>query len=175
MPRYGDPDYDPDYDDSPPPSPKARTFQNVSSYSTTRLLARRLWRSRSVILTLGLIVGTIYLWTKVRHSVGRVSHEPSLSFTNVNWKLYAYTQYATDGAHLCNALMVFEALHRLGSKAQRILIYPDSMDTEIKNGRDRDGQLLNMAMRKYNVKLVPMKLEAVMKACKALLVAIHIC
>lgn len=166
MPRYGDHDYDPGFDDSPPPSPKRRAFQNVSPASTVRLFGRRLWRSRSIVFMLGLIVGTVYLWTKVRHSIFRTSHEPSISFKNVNWKLYAYSQYATDSAHLCNALMVFEALHRLGSKAQRILIYPDTMDTEINNGRDRDSQLLDMAMRKYNVKLIPTQMEAVMKPCE---------
>ena len=58
----------------------------------------------------------------------------------------------------------FDALHRLGSKAQRVLIYPDSMDTIISDRRDRDSELLVMAIEKYNVKLVPTAMLAVMEA-----------
>ena len=51
--------------------------------------------------------------------------------------------------------MVFEALDRLGSKADKILFYPDDWDLEITTKTDRDSQLLVMARDKYGVKLIP--------------------
>lgn len=51
--------------------------------------------------------------------------------------------------------MVFEALSRLGSKADRILFYPEEWDLEIENSSDRDSQLLVIARDQYDVKLLP--------------------
>ncbi len=55
--------------------------------------------------------------------------------------------------------MVFEALSRLGSKADRILFYPEDWDTEISDTRDRDSQLLVKARDWYNVKLIPVQMQ----------------
>ncbi len=38
---------------------------------------------------------------------------------DVNWSRFAYVQYVTNSAYLCNSVMLFETLHRLGSKADR--------------------------------------------------------
>lgn len=54
--------------------------------------------------------------------------------------------------------MLFEALARLGSKADRILFYPSSWDTDIASPRDRDSQLLVKARDWYSVKLRPSQL-----------------
>ena len=51
--------------------------------------------------------------------------------------------------------MVFEALARLGSKADRILLYPQEWDLEIESSSDRDSQLLVIARDRYDVKLIP--------------------
>ncbi|KAL8991658.1 MAG: hypothetical protein Q9169_007774 [Polycauliona sp. 2 TL-2023] len=83
------------------------------------------------------------------------AHGLSSRNKNVNWSHYAYFQYATSSAYLCNSVMLFEALHRLGSKADRILLYPKSWDTQIENKSDRDSQLLVKARDWYKVRLVP--------------------
>ena len=57
--------------------------------------------------------------------------------------------------------MVFEALQRLGSKADRILLYPKQMDLEVANSTDRDSQLLVMARDRFGVKLVPVEVQKV--------------
>lgn len=75
--------------------------------------------------------------------------------TDVNWSQYAYSLYATDGTTLCHALLIFDALARLGSNADRVLFYPKSMDTIVSNSADRDSQLLVMARDRYDVKLLP--------------------
>lgn len=78
-----------------------------------------------------------------------------INYDIVDWSSFAYSQYATDEAYLCNTLMVFEALDRLGSRADRILFYPQTWDLEVSNLWDRSSQLLVMARDKYNVKLTP--------------------
>ena len=55
--------------------------------------------------------------------------------------------------------MVFEALSRMGSKADRILMYPEEWDTDIANITDRDSQLLQKARNHYGAKLLPIKVK----------------
>ena len=62
--------------------------------------------------------------------------------------------------------MVFEALDRLGSKAQKILLYPEELDTIISHPRDRDSQLLVKARDWYGVHLMPIPVQAMVKAGK---------
>lgn len=81
--------------------------------------------------------------------------------TATNWSNYAYSLYATDSATLCHALLLFDALARLGSKADRVLFYPQYWDTEVTSAQDRDSQLLVLARDKYKVKLHPIKLLTV--------------
>ena len=51
--------------------------------------------------------------------------------TNVlDWSRFAYVQYVTNLPYLCNSVMLFESLYRLGSKPHRLLLYPSSFSTE---------------------------------------------
>lgn len=84
---------------------------------------------------------------------------PSLRYKSIDWTRYAYSQFATSSAYLCNSVMVFESLSRLGSKADRILLYPEEWDTEIANSTDRDSQLLVKARDEYGVKLIPVEMQ----------------
>ena len=76
----------------------------------------------------------------------------------VDWGLFAYVQYATDPHSMCNAFMVFEALKRLGSKADRVLLYPAEWSADREDSDDRNSQLLMRAQRSYGVKLKPTQL-----------------
>ncbi|KAJ5718717.1 CAZyme family GT8 [Penicillium malachiteum] len=77
-----------------------------------------------------------------------------LAEKQVEWSRFAYTQYATDRPYLCNSLMFFEALHRLGSKADRLLMYPSDF---LKSESDSsiEARLLRFARDEYAVKLKP--------------------
>ncbi|GLA16881.1 N-acetylglucosaminyltransferase [Aspergillus niger] len=86
---------------------------------------------------------------------------PHIDYDRVDWSLYAYSQYATSSPYLCNALIVFDTLQRLGSRAQRVLFYPEDWDVLVDDDRDRDSQLLTMAREKYNVMLVPIDVQMV--------------
>lgn len=54
--------------------------------------------------------------------------------------------------------MVFEALQRLGSKADRVLLYPEEWDMVDESSQDRVSQLLIRAERMWKVKLRPISL-----------------
>lgn len=152
-PTYEELDY------SPPPSPKNGSHRQPPP--KTPSFQWYLRRSRTLLIPSLIIIGLIYFFTHHRGPLFKPKHEPSLRYKNVDWSLFAYSQFATDSAYLCNALMIFDALHRLGSKADRILLYPQQWDDRIenKNGRDlwvdRDYQLLVKAQQEYGVKLIP--------------------
>ncbi|KAK5116923.1 hypothetical protein LTR62_006644 [Meristemomyces frigidus] len=117
---------------------------NPSSHSSTPTYSPRRLRKWSPLLGI-LLLGLLY-WTWPR------------SLTRTNWKKYAYVQYATDSHNLCNAVMVFEALHRHGSKAERVLLHNPQWASVSQGGDDRDAQLLSIATKKYGVVLKPVQL-----------------
>lgn len=88
---------------------------------------------------------------------------PSEPQTNdsVQWSRFAYTQYATNQAYLCNSVMLFEILHRLESKADRLLMYPSDyqIDDEELESESFESRLLRKARDEYNVKLQPIQIQ----------------
>ncbi|KAI5458638.1 nucleotide-diphospho-sugar transferase [Mariannaea sp. PMI_226] len=90
---------------------------------------------------------------------GHWSYKTSSS-DGVYWSRFAYTQYVTNAEYLCNSIMIFETLYRLGSKADRVLMYPSHMlKPDAQNSRTREGRLMIDARDKYGVKLVPIKVQ----------------
>jgi hypothetical protein len=75
---------------------------------------------------------------------------------DVDWSRFAYTQYVTETAYLCNSVMLFEILHRLGSKADRLLMYPSTFSLDIKTTQ---GKLLLKAKDEYGAKLQPITIQ----------------
>lgn len=71
----------------------------------------------------------------------------------VDWSQFAYVQYVTTPDYLCNAVMMFEALHRLGSRAERLLMYPSTYS--LVRSSKMEGFLLLKARDEYGVTLVP--------------------
>ncbi|KAL2217371.1 nucleotide-diphospho-sugar transferase [Thermoascus aurantiacus ATCC 26904] len=76
---------------------------------------------------------------------------------SVDWSRFAYVQYVTDTAYLCNSVMLFEILHRLGSKADRLMMYPSEF--RVDDPSSTDGRLLRKARDEYGVKLVPIQVQ----------------
>lgn len=76
--------------------------------------------------------------------------------SGINWSQYAYTQYVTDSTYLCNSLMIFESLHQLGSRAERLMMYPEDWSVE---SNSSDAGLLRKARDDYNVKLQPVQIQ----------------
>ncbi|OAA44963.1 glycosyltransferase family 8 protein [Metarhizium rileyi] len=78
----------------------------------------------------------------------------------VDWSRFAYVQYVTDSQYLCNSVMLFEILNRLGSKADRLMMFPASMAANgLSDGDSEDVRLLNMARERYNVRLHPIEVQ----------------
>jgi hypothetical protein len=77
---------------------------------------------------------------------------------DIDWGQYAYITYATSKDHLCNALMLFESLNRLESKASRVLLYPQQWRDEWIEDQDGKGmdimtEMLIQARDEYGVRL----------------------
>ena len=93
----------------------------------------------------------------------------STADTKTNHSRFAYVQYATNSIYLCNALMLFESLHRLGSTADRLLLYPSYMtdaieELGVKGAEDTgsdDRSILRRARDLYGVK--PKGVEVISK------------
>ncbi|KAH8601333.1 nucleotide-diphospho-sugar transferase [Bisporella sp. PMI_857] len=75
---------------------------------------------------------------------------------DVDWGKMAYALYVTNTEYLCNALMIFEALHRLGSKASRVMLYPEGMSMITPSA---ESNLLQKARHDFGVRLVPVKIQ----------------
>ncbi len=85
---------------------------------------------------------------------------PSFVDASVDWSRYAYTQYVTNKEYLCNSVMIFETLHRLKAKAERVMMYPDNMMSPTEtNPQSNEAKLLVKARDLYGVKLVPVSVQ----------------
>ncbi|RFU26748.1 hypothetical protein B7463_g9597, partial [Scytalidium lignicola] len=81
--------------------------------------------------------------------------EPSTD-QSVDWSRFAYAQYVTNTEYLCNSVMLFERLHTLGTKADKLMMYPADFsvgDTSV------EGRLLLKAKNEYGVKLTPIEVQ----------------
>jgi hypothetical protein len=116
-------------------------------------------KARRYVLTS--VVLLVFLYVLFRRSQPPRGVSPYLNYDAIDWSRYAYTQYVADEAYLCNSVMVFEALDRLGSRADRIMFYPQTWDTKVSNKNDRTSQLLNLARDRYKVQLEPITVESV--------------
>ncbi|KAH7056011.1 nucleotide-diphospho-sugar transferase [Macrophomina phaseolina] len=128
----------------------------------------RSWR-RSRCLTLVAVALLFLVWYNhggsshhVARPRGAQARLPNgLDDSSIDWSRFAYVQYATNGAYLCNSVMLFDALRRLDSRADRVLFYPMEWDTTVEHSRDRDSQLLLLARDQLNVKIIPMDMQSV--------------
>lgn len=90
---------------------------------------------------------------------------PTTGDDEVQWSDFAYVQYVTNGNYLCNSLMILEALHRSGTKADRIMMYPEGWHISEDNAPDAstESKLLAQARDLYQAKLVPIQVQTFAK------------
>ena len=74
----------------------------------------------------------------------------------VDWSQFAYVQYVTNPPYLCNSVMLFESLHRLGCKPDRLMMYPSGYSLEDDSA---EARLLRTARDEYRVILEPIEVE----------------
>lgn len=146
--------YIPFYPDGPPSSPRK---PSPKTFSRWRLPPR----GRTLLVFAAIVLSLVYYTTSRKPASRGHAH---LSLGSVDWSRYAYSQYATDGAYLCNSLMIFDSLRNLGSRADLILFYPSDWDLRVSDDLDRNSQLLNLAKDKYHVKLIPVEVTTIKRA-----------
>lgn len=89
-----------------------------------------------------------------------VAQSPPYDEDHINWSRFAYTQYVTSDTYLCNSVMIFETLYRLGSRADRVMMYPREMlDPKATEATTEEGKLIIKARDIYKVKLVPVAVQ----------------
>jgi alpha-N-acetylglucosamine transferase len=76
-----------------------------------------------------------------------------------SWSSFAYVQYVAKPHYLCNLLMLLESLHRYGSKAERVMLFPTSWT--IDDSSDIRYRLLMQAADAYAAKLFPVDVLSV--------------
>ncbi len=79
------------------------------------------------------------------------------SLAGMDWSRFAYVQYVTTLPYLCNSVMLFERLHKLGSKADRLLLYPHELSPDAEGGEG--GALLWKARDAYGAILKPIEVQ----------------
>ena len=89
-------------------------------------------------------------------SKGSEMLQEPLPTDGINWDDFAYCQYVTNEAYLCNSLMIFASLKSLGAKAQRLMLYPEEWIVGDDSGA---GKLLAKARDEYDVVLQPIHVQ----------------
>ncbi|KAJ5319313.1 CAZyme family GT8 [Penicillium brevicompactum] len=116
---------------------------------------------RVIFVLLSFFLGYVTL-SQLPHTSNFLSHaSPALDLLHgaqVDWSRFAYTQYATDRSYLCNSLMIFEALHRLGSKPDRVLLYSSEFNLS-EDDDSKESHMLRFARDNYGVKLKPIQVQ----------------
>ena len=78
------------------------------------------------------------------------------SWKSTEWSQFAYVQYVTNLPYLCNSVMLFESLHRLGCKPDRLMMYPSEFSLA---GDSTESRLLRKARDEYKVILKPIEVQ----------------
>lgn len=107
---------------------------------------------RSAIIGV-LILCMIVTLFGLRSPSSQPSYSPTIIFRKqIDWSRFAYTQYITNKEYLCNSIILFETLHRLASKADRLLMDPSHFST-VDSHDSIESRLLRLGRNLYRVKL----------------------
>lgn len=109
-----------------------------------------------------ILLYTVYSvdWQTRRHGPSCLSYPPTnpveLEHEDVHWKRYAYVQYVTSPEQLCSSMIFFESLHRLGSKAERVIMYPKPYRAV---NESREAMMLLSAEETWGVVTIPVDIQ----------------
>ncbi|RDW83296.1 hypothetical protein BP5796_04787 [Coleophoma crateriformis] len=80
---------------------------------------------------------------------------------NIDWSRFKYVQYVTTPEYLCNAVMIWSQIEEIGSRANRIMMYPSNWNQDAVNPVDLQptpiARMLEEAASKYFVQLYPVE------------------
>ena len=100
--------------------------------------------------------------TEADHLVSSTSDIVNAVAPSVDWSRFAYVQYVTNLPYLCNSVMLFAILDRLGCRSDRLMMYPQNWSPNTgEGGKENDEtRLLRIARDKYKVKLQPIHVQS---------------
>lgn len=137
------------------------TVQHEKALLTGMALPRKLVRLLS-----SLLLATAVFICVARYQFGpgsvltrlagvRGQHRTSSRYAGVDWRRFAYIQYATDAESLCSAVVMMGALHGFQTRADLVLLYSSSaVEPVTSEGPSHKTSLLEKARDDYGVKLV---------------------
>ena len=131
------------------------------------LNSKALWRS---LLVVAIILLATNLFFPARDELRRhgyfleqekaneaiVEDTPEPAASDVDWSRFAYCQYVTNEQYLCNSVMIFEALSRLGARADKLMMHPSHWSP---NDDSAAGKLLAKVRDEYGVRLEPIIIQ----------------
>lgn len=77
----------------------------------------------------------------------------------VDWSRFAYVQYVTTTDYLCNSVMIFATLEKLGCRSERLMMYPEDWRVDDPSAMGENERLVRLARDKYNVNLQPVHVQ----------------
>lgn len=130
----------------------------------TRIMRSKLFRILTLVMAFLVFPAIVLLHREMQFSLAQwysnsdgYSSNGNLSMkADIDWSEFAYIQYASDAEYLCNSVMIFESLNRLGSKADRVLMYPYTIRPDV-YPNTHESRLLLKAQREYGAKLIPIE------------------
>ena len=78
------------------------------------------------------------------------------TWKDTEWSQFAYVQYVTNLPYLCNSIMLFERLHSLGCKPDRVMMHPSGFSLD---DNSTEARLLRKARDEYKVKLTAVDVQ----------------
>ena len=91
-----------------------------------------------------------------QQGMGKYQDSNGKTRKGTEWSQFAYVQYVTNLPYLCNSIMLFERLHSLGCKPDRLMMYPSGFPLD---DDSTESRLLKKARDEYSVKLKPINVQ----------------
>jgi len=128
------------------------------------LCSRRIWKTLLLVSTLVLFLYVRSVWHDFHAETGRwvpdLSKHTFPDSAGIGWTDFAYCQYVTNEDYLCNSVMMFESLRRIGIKADLLMMYPTHWEFDLPAKNDtHTAQLLRKVRDEYRVKLQPIEVQ----------------
>ena len=149
---------------------------NERAWSLNRLYLRPNRRILILLSTLLLLLASAVLlvdsarlaslrrsWLSEKHEITNNAEALQEIANNVDWSRFAYVQYVTNLDYLCNSLMLFATLEKLGCRSERLLMHPlewTLYDPESGGTLSDEARLLRLARDKFTVSLQPIHLQS---------------
>jgi len=128
------------------------------------LCSRRIWKTLLLVSTLVLFLYVRSVWHGFHADTGRwipdLSKHTFPDSAGIDWTDLAYCQYVTNEEYLCNSVMMFESLRRVGVKADLLMMYPTHWKFDLPAKNDtHTAKLLRKVRDEYQVKLQPIDVQ----------------